>query len=149
MNKMLDMKKPIFGSQQWLRFHIWFITTLYCKMLQIFYYKMQKKFNTKFVRFFITPRDSFITKCNRFFITKCDSFITKCNSYHKMRQCYYKMQCLLQNASAHRTIWTTIKIMGSHEGRKTDGYEGYYLNNAFCFWQNLQYYIILQTEEYA
>ena len=47
----------------------------------------------------ITKCDSyFITKCVRFFITKYDSFITKCNSNYKLRQFYYKMRQLLQNA---------------------------------------------------
>ena len=29
---VLDTKKPFCWSQQWLRLHVWFITTLYCKM---------------------------------------------------------------------------------------------------------------------
>ena len=48
------------------------------------YYKMQQKFIVKCI--------SFSTKCNSF-IKKCDNFITKCNSY-------YKMQHLLQIATA-------------------------------------------------
>ena len=48
------------------------------------YCKMQQKFIIKCI--------SFITKCNSF-IKKCDNFITKCDSY-------YKMQHLLQIATA-------------------------------------------------
>ena len=32
MNMVLDTRKSSFGSQQWLWFHISFITTFYCKM---------------------------------------------------------------------------------------------------------------------
>ena len=46
-------------------------------MQQLIYYKMRQKF---------------ITKCLRFFITKC-------NSCYKLRQFYYKMRQLLQNAT--------------------------------------------------
>ena len=35
MNAALDTRKYIFMSQQWLGVHIWFITTLYYKILQI------------------------------------------------------------------------------------------------------------------
>ena len=54
-----------------LRFQIWFVMTVYCKMWQLFYYNTRQKF---------------ITKCVRFF-------------YYKMRQFYYKMRQLLQNAT--------------------------------------------------
>ena len=35
MNMVLDTKKSVFRSQWWLRFHIWFIMTIYYKMGQI------------------------------------------------------------------------------------------------------------------
>ena len=34
-----DTRKSVFGSEQWLRFHIWFIITLSYKLQQTFYYK--------------------------------------------------------------------------------------------------------------
>ena len=76
----------------------------------------------------ITKCDSyFITKCDRillqnasgFFITnvtillqiatvitKCDDFITKCDSY-------YKMRCLLQIATGHRKIKSSLSLLYS------------------------------------
>ena len=53
-------------------------------MRQLFCYKMQQKF---------------ITKCVCFFITKYDRFIIKDNSYYKLQQCYYKMRQLLPIAT--------------------------------------------------
>ena len=35
MNMVLDTKKTIFTSQEWLWFHIWFIMTFYYKLQQI------------------------------------------------------------------------------------------------------------------
>ena len=83
-------------NQQYLRFDIWFILTLYYKydrhyykMGQLFYYKM---------------RQNLIAKCVRCFVTKCDSFITKFDSYCKMRQFYYKIRRSLQNAPIQTAI---------------------------------------------
>ena len=57
-------------------------------MRQLFYYKMREKF---------------ITKCVRFFITKCDSC-------YKLRQLYYKMRQLLQNATFITNCDSTVDI---------------------------------------
>ena len=83
MNMVLDRRKPVLGSQQWLQLHISFIMRFYYKMRcyskvrQLFYYKIWQKSITKYVRFFFT---------------KCNNFITKCNVYFKVRQ-------LLQNTT--------------------------------------------------
>ena len=113
MSIVLDTRKSNFGSQQWLRFHIWFIMTLCCKMRhkirQLFYSKIRQKF---------------ITKCVSFFITKCDSFNTKFDSYNKMRQFYYKMQQLLQNATFVTKCVSTYPIYKS----ETMSYEGLFFS---------------------
>ena len=59
-------------------------TDIIKKMRQPFYYKMQQKLITKWVRLFIS---------------KCDSFIIYCDSYHRLHLFYYKIRRLLQNVS--------------------------------------------------
>ena len=54
----------------------------YCKMWQLFDYKVRQKS---------------ITKCKRFFIKKYDNFIAICDSYYKLKQFYDKMRLLYQN----------------------------------------------------
>ena len=41
---------------------------------------------------------NFVTKCVRFYIIKCNTLISKCGSYSKIRQFYYNMRRLIQNA---------------------------------------------------
>ena len=70
MNMAPDTRKSNFVNQEWLRFHIWFIMTLYYKMRQILiqnatkvHYKMRQLL------------------------------------YYKMQHFYYKLRQLLQNTS--------------------------------------------------
>ena len=94
-------KKSILASQQWLRFHIWFIMILCCKIRQIL---LQ---NTTAI--LLQNMTKVISKCVRFFITKCDSLlqnasislqnvtvITKCEVYYKM--CQYIYESRLENS---------------------------------------------------
>ena len=74
MNMVLDTKKSSFWNQQWLRFHIWFIMTLYYQIRQTLLQNVTA----------ILLQNS--TKV----YYKCNSFVTKCDSY-------YKIQRLLQN----------------------------------------------------
>ena len=53
-------------------------------MRQLLCYKIQHKF---------------ITKSVKFFITKSVDFIIKCDNYYNMRQIYYTLRQLLQNAT--------------------------------------------------
>ena len=74
MSKVMDAKKSSFWSQQWLRFHIWYIV--------IHYYKMWRSLlqNTTKVYYRVLLKN--VTD-----ITKCADFITKsCDVYYKIRQ---------------------------------------------------------------
>ena len=74
-------------------------------MLQIFYYKMQQKFNAKCVRFFVA-------KCFIVILTvtkKDEDFITQWDSYQKMRRFYYTMRQLLKIAKILLHNATVIK----------------------------------------
>ena len=56
-------------------------------------------------------RENCTKKCVRSFISKCNSFITKCDSY-------YKMFCLLKNASVqiiHTTNTCAVVKLGDEE----------------------------------
>ena len=78
---VLDTKKSNFENQKCLRFHIWFIMTLYYKMWHI-----------------ITKWDSYFTiKCIRLFAVKCGSFITY--SLIIAQYVNFKMRQLLQNVT--------------------------------------------------
>ena len=51
-------------------------------------------------------------KCDSYFITKCVSFfITKCGNYYKLRQLYYKIQQLLQNATFITNCDSAVEMM--------------------------------------
>ena len=74
MSKVMGAKKSSFWSQQWLRFHIWYIV--------IHYYKMWRSLlqNTTKVYYRVLLKN--VTD-----ITKCADFITKsCDVYYKIRQ---------------------------------------------------------------
>ena len=71
-------------------------------MRLLFHYKMRQKFITKCIRFFITKYDSITTKYDSI-TTKCTDFITNCDSY-------YKMRCLLRNASIKLAVATWLVI---------------------------------------
>ena len=81
MSITLDTRKYTFESQHWLRFHISFIMTRYCKMRQLFYYKMQQKIITNCSRFSL--QNATVLLQNALVITRCDDFITKHNSCYK------------------------------------------------------------------
>ena len=84
-----DILKSIFGSQKWLWFHIWVTATLYYKMRQLFYNKMQQKFITKCFR--VLLQNPTVLFQNAIVIGKCNNFFTKCENH-------YQMEHLLQNA---------------------------------------------------
>ena len=85
VSERITTNKSNFGRQEYLRFHIWFIMTLYYNKCDSGYYNLRQLFYYKI-------RQRFIIKCARFFFAKCDSFITNCDSYYKVRF-YYKMWC--------------------------------------------------------
>ena len=94
MGMLLDTKKFNFESQQWLRFHIWFIMTLYYKMRQLL---LQ---NTTAI---ISQNVTIVCQKMRQVF------------YYKIPQFYYKMRHLLQNTLIllqNATVITIITIMG-------------------------------------
>ena len=88
MNMVLDKRKPVLGSQQWLQLHISFIMRLYykircySKVRQLFYYKIWQKSITTYVRFFL--QNATVSLQN-------GMFISKWGSYCKIRRLLQKM----------------------------------------------------------
>ena len=97
MKIVLDVRKSNFESQQWLRFHTWFIITLYYKIWQILQ-------NAKAVS--LQMLQKFLTECVRFCITKCDSFITKCDFYYKRRR--YTTFSQPHNLETFLNMWDSV-----------------------------------------
>ena len=67
-----------------LRFHNWFVMTVYYKMWQILLQNATSILLQNAAKVYY--------KLHQVFITKCHSFITKCDSYYKMRRFYYKFR---------------------------------------------------------
>ena len=84
MSMVLGTNKFVLGSQEWLRFHIWIIITLY--------YKMWKKLLQNTTS--ILLQNATVLLQNK---TKSVDFLTKCDNYYKMRR-------LLQDASVQTSI---------------------------------------------
>ena len=97
MNKVLDIRESTFGIQEWLRFHIWFIITLYYKMWQILLQNATAILLQNATKVYY-----------RVFITKYNSFIPNCKSNYKMLRFFYKKRQLLQ----HATLITKYTITG-------------------------------------
>ena len=74
-----------FVKEQWLRFHIWFIMTLYYKMRQLFYYKM-RPFYCKMLQFRykmqqLLQNETFIANCvgqSQAVFEELESFFCRC-----------------------------------------------------------------------
>ena len=96
LSMVLDTKKSNFGKQQCLRFHIWFIVTLYYKMWQTLLLNLTAILLQNATKGLLQNASGVLLQ-NETVITKCLEFITKSNSY-------YKMRCLAQNASVHRVM---------------------------------------------
>ena len=96
MIMVLDIKKSDFGNQQCIRFHIWFIRRLYCKMRETF---------QNATAILLQNTIKIYYKMSQVFYCKMRHFITNCNSCYKVYQFYYKMQRLLQNASVHLSMF--------------------------------------------
>ena len=96
MIMVLDIKKSDFGNQQCIRFHIWFIIRLYCKMRETF---------QNATAILLQNTIKIYYKMSQVFYCKMRHFITNCNSCYKVYQFYYKMQRLLQNASVHLSMF--------------------------------------------
>ena len=92
MSMVLGTNKSVLGSQEWLRFHIWIIITLY--------YKMWKKLLQNTTSILLQNASGFLLQNATVLLqnkTKSVDFLTKCDNYYKMRR-------LLQDASVQTSI---------------------------------------------
>ena len=148
MSMELDTRKPNFGSQQWLWFHIWFMMTLYYKIQQMLsqsvtaislqnasniYYNIRQIFGVSSdCGFIFGSWWSCTTKFNKYYhkvwqlfhYKMWQTFITIYVRffYYKMQQFYCKMWQVLQNATIllqNMTVITKYDVHASvHSGTK-------------------------------
>ena len=90
---VLDTKKSNFGNQQCLRFHIWFTVALFYKIRHTLIENATAILLQNATRVYYKMRQVFYNKIRQLL---------------QMRPFYYKMQCLLQNASVHRAMVSEV-----------------------------------------
>ena len=84
MSMVLNKKESAIRSQEMFEFHRWFIITLY--------YEMRQKLLQDVTAILLQTATKVYCKMLQGFLSENATVVTKCNSY-------YKVQCLLQNAS--------------------------------------------------